>query len=76
MTDAISCSRITRGMREPQEEAAGNEDYHETGRTDYPYRVFGADAEILYRLCDERDYLTCTAGYQGRVKAGTEADTL
>ena len=21
-------------MREPQEEAAGNEDYHETGRTD------------------------------------------
>ena len=63
-------------MREPQEEAAGNEDYHETGRTDYPHRVFGADAEILYRLCNERDYLTCTAGYQGWVKAGTEADTL
>ena len=30
MTDAIPCGRITRGMREPQEEAAGNEDYHET----------------------------------------------
>ena len=29
MTDAIPCGRIMRGMREPQEEAAGNEDYHE-----------------------------------------------
>ena len=37
MTDAIPCGRIMRGMREPQEEAAGNEDYHETGRTDYPH---------------------------------------
>ncbi len=26
------------------------------GRTDYPYRVFGTDAEILYRLCDECYY--------------------
>ena len=40
------------------------------GRTDYPYRVFGTDAEILYRLCDECYYRKSFAGCPRWLKTG------
>ena len=53
----------------------GMRNYERNG-TDHPDGIFGADAEILYRLCDERHCRAGIAGCAGRIKAGTAQDAV